>query len=214
MTKDEILLKLNSLGQSGTEAVENAALLADVSKMACDIDKNHFLAKELWETQLPAAQLLSFLTEQPEKVTEMQLDDQIKSISSPELVEVYCKCVVFESPYLNAKVEEWSLSDSPLIRRAGYMLVWLKAKKSQDFTDGDFEVFLQRIKSEIRKEKDMVKEAMGYALISIGRRNRFLNKKAREVVQEIGEVQFSGPSKQKMPNLESILEGDKIFTSI
>lgn len=214
MTKDEILLKLNTLGQSGTDAAESGAMLTDVSKIAGDIEKNHVLSKELWETALPAAQLLSFLTEQPEKVTEMQLDDQIRSISSPDLIDVYCKSVVFDSPYLNAKLEEWSLSDSALVRRAGYMLVWLKAKKGQDFTDGDFEVFLQRIRAEIRNEKDMVKEAMCYALIAIGRRNRFLNKKAREVAQEIGKVQFSGYSKHKMPNVEAILESDKIFTSI
>ncbi len=214
MTKEEILLKLNSLCQSKANAAESGTLLNEISDLAGDIERNHVLSKELWATELPAAQLLSFLTEQPEKVTEMQLDDRIQGISSPDLIDVYCKSVVFGSPYLNAKLEEWSLSDSALIRRAGYVLVWLKAKKGQDFTDVDFEVFLQRIRSEIKNEKDVVKEAMCYALIAIGRRNRFLNNKAREVAQEIGEVQFSGYSEHKMPNVEAILKSDKIFTSI
>lgn len=225
MTKEEVLRELDALVHSDRNMPENfneqrsfskwdKAELSRIAKIAEGIDKDHVLSRELWETQKPAAQLLSFLAEQPEKVTERQLDSQIQEISSPELVDVYCKSVVFESPYVNAKVEEWSHSGIELVKRAAYMLVWLKAKKGEDFTDGDFLVFLDRIRNEMGTQKDVVKEAMCNALIAIGRRNRFLNKQALEVAHAIGEVHLTNPPHQKMPDARVVLQRDNTFTAI
>lgn len=225
MTKEEILLKLNMVvqpeaettagsqnrGASSTWDNEN---LSHIARIAEDIEKDHSLAKELWETQWPAAQLLSFLTEQPGKVTELQLDHQIQQIATPQLIDVYCKSVVFESPYLNAKVEEWSQSETDLIRRGAYILLSLKAKKGKDFTDADFTLFLDRIEIEIENEVDMVKEAMYSALIAIGRRNRFLNQKALDVANNIGDLNFSKNSTQRIPDARCILQQDSSFTNL
>ena len=224
MTKDEILLKLHAMVQPETGMSETredqpglnaqGEKMSQIKKVAEDIEKNHLLAKELWNTKNHAAQLLSFFTEQPEKVTEKQLDDQILTMTSPELIDAYCRSVVFESPYLNAKLEEWCLHESSLIKRAGYVLVKLKAAKGRDFTDGDFMTFLGRIHDEIGNESDMVKEAMYYALIAIGRRSRFLNSRALQIAEEVGELYLRKPARKKLPDAWVVLDRDNMFTVI
>ena len=49
----------------------------EVRALAKELPKNHKLAKELWNTRVHEAMILASLVEEPEKITEKQMDSWV-----------------------------------------------------------------------------------------------------------------------------------------
>lgn len=226
MTREEILLTLKEISVSQSNISDESQItssppnfysvtFAKVNDLAQRIGKDHALAIFLWEANLREAKLLSTLVEQPEKVTENQLDTQIREIKVHDLADLYCEHVVYPSPYVNAKIEEWTKSETEMTKRAGYVLLWLKAEKGDDYTDAEFVKHLEKIRKEITAEQNAIKEVMNFALIGIGRKNRNLNKKALEIANSIGEVFIERTfNKNKAPDARAFLSGDNSMSGL
>lgn len=226
MTGEEILLKLeeisalqssiNNNSQSSSLAPNFYSLSVEkVKDLAKTIDKDHVLADFLWKSNLYEAKILATLVEQPEKIPENQLDTQIREIKGCYLADLYSEHLVYPTPYVNAKIEEWTKSDSEMIKRAGYVLLWLKAEKGDDYTDAEFEKHLETIGKEISVAQNSIKEAMNYALISIGRKNRNLNEKALGTANAIGQILIEPTYiSKKAPDARAVLLSDNPMSGL
>ncbi len=51
-------------------------------KIAKESGKDHKLAIELWKTRIPEAMIVAAMTDEPEKLTENQMEDWVKDINS------------------------------------------------------------------------------------------------------------------------------------
>lgn len=226
MTREEILLKLEEISafqskinnesqMSGSAFNFYSVAVAKVKDLAETIENDHALAIFLWEANLHEAKILATMVEQPEKVTENQLDTQISEVKVCELADLYCEYVVYPTPYVNAKIEEWTKSEAEMTKRAGYVLLWLKARKGDDYTDAEFVKHLEKIRKEISGEQNAIKEAMNFALIGIGSKNRNLNEKALEIANSIGEV-FIEPTfnANKAPDARAVLPSDNSMSGL
>jgi 3-methyladenine DNA glycosylase AlkD len=156
-------------------------------EMAKDIGKNHQLALELWKSGIHEARILASFVDEPEKVTENQLEEWVRDFDSWDVCDQVCN--LFEkTPYAYQKAVEWANRKEEFIKRAGFALIAGLAWHDKKAGNEQFEQFFPLIKKAATDDRNFVKKAENWALRNIGKRNRTLNKRAIEIAREIQEI--------------------------
>jgi len=201
---------LNGVGKNSDKVY--AVGLTKLRAIAREAKRDHERALALWDSGVHEGKLLATLTEEPKKVTQRQLNKQVKQIRSFELADYFAKNVVAKTPFLLERANEWTAMDQPeFVRRVGYSCVCILAKTSKTLDNNYFQKHLTIIEIEIQKAANWVKEGQNYALIAIGSRNKALNKKAIKVADAVGEIKVDyGDTSCKTFNAKAILKSEKI----
>lgn len=166
----------------------------DLSKMKVlskKIKKNHQLAVQLRNSGIRDAILLSFMVDEPKKVTKYEARNILKQVNFRDLSDNFSSYILLNTPYALELVDEWSDSSKEMTKRCAYILVHHLARNNAKLQDDYFEEFLERIEKEISYSKNWVKEAMLNSIISIGSRSDNLKMKAITVAEKIGKVKIN-----------------------
>jgi 3-methyladenine DNA glycosylase AlkD len=138
-------------------------------KIAKNTGKNHALALRLWASGIHEARVMAALVDEPEKVTENQMDKWVKDFDSWDVCDVTCDYVFAPSEHAFAKCVEWSGRKEEYVRRAAFttmaMIAWFRI----DFTRGKAEKMLSLIKKYSADERNFVRKAVNWALRNIGK---------------------------------------------
>jgi len=198
MQYDEILERLKSL--SNPEAVlgmtrfginpENAygISIPNLRKMAKQIDRDHALAEQLWSSGIHEARILACMIDDPNMVTEAQLERWVKGFDSWDVCDQCCSNLFDKTEFAYRKAIEWSERGEEFVKRAGFVLMATLSVHDKKADAGRFEQFFPIIKREATDGRNFVKKAVNWALRQIGKRNRTLNKIAIEVANEIRQI--------------------------
>lgn len=202
MTKSEVLALLkdnrNARGEthwkkSGPENLKSFGIgLTQLRKLAKKIGKNHALAMRLWNSDVYDAKVIGALIDEPAKMTREQAEAQVEDVEFSMLSHVYCSCdaALAKTAFARELAVEWMGSRDHVRRRCGYLLLCELAKnqKNPELTDAFFSRYLDRIKRSIKKEENLVRDAMNTSMLGIGKRSAALNKKAIATAKAIGPV--------------------------
>ena len=192
---EEIVDKLKSL--SDPKAVEGMAKfgitpknaygvsIPDLRKLAKKIGKNHNLALQLWGIDTRETRILASMIDEPDLVTEEQMESWAKEFDYWEICDQVCMNLFAYTKFAYGKALEWSKRKEEFVKRAWFALMAWLAFKDKKADDAKFEEFLMAIKEESTDDRTYVKKAVNWALRQIGKRNLDLNKKAIEVAREI-----------------------------
>ena len=192
---NEILRKLKSL--SDPKAVEGMSRFGINSKntygvsipnlrtIAKEIGKNHLLAQELWSSGIHEARILTGMIDDPELVTEEQIEKWVNDFDSWDVCDQCCSNLFDKTHFAFQKAIEWSKRNEEFVRRAGFVLMATLAVHDKKAKDEAFMKFLPIIKRESVDDRNFVKKAVNWALRQIGKRNVNLNKAAIETAKEI-----------------------------
>ncbi len=201
MQYDEIINKLKSL--SNPKAVEGMARfginpkntygvsIPNLRKMAKDIGANHTLARRLWGSGIHEARILASMVDNPEMVTEDQIEGWVMDFDSWDVCDQCCMNLLEKTKFAYQKAFEWSSNDSEFTKRAGFVLMARLAVSDKKADDQQFDQFLPLIKREAGDNRNFVKKAVNWALRQIGKRNLNLNKRAIETAEEIQGMDFT-----------------------
>ena len=225
MTTQQILKDLKALGDPRAIAIwkrggmptDNffGVNLTKLGAYAKKLKKNHELALELWNSGVHDARLLATMIEEPNKVTVEQIERWVKDADFWDLTDRICKNVVSKTPFALEKMRTWMKSNDEFVKRAGYMVLKElarqkdagQAKADSALSDETLAEHLAVIERDIQTEKNWVKEAMNYALIAIGSRNKPLNRRALDAANRIGKVDVDyGDSSCKAPDAVAYLK--------
>jgi 3-methyladenine DNA glycosylase AlkD len=191
----EILNKLRSL--SNPEAVAGMARfginpkntygvsIPVLRKMAKQIGKNHLLAQQLWVSGVHEARILAGIIDDPEMVTERQMESWVKDFDSWDVCDQVCSNLFDQTRFAHKKAIEWSKRDEEFVKRAGFVLMAALAVHDKEKSDREFEKFFFLIKKEAMDERNFVKKAVNWALRQIGKRSAYLNRVAIKTAQMI-----------------------------
>lgn len=157
-------------------------------KLAKEYRNQHTLAMELWKTGIHEARIMSFLIDEPMKVTEGQMEMQLKDIHSWDICDGLCSNLFRKTEFAYKKAIEWSHRKAEFEKRAGFVMMAVMAVHDKKMWDDDFKEFLERIKEESTDERNFVRKAVNWALRQIGKRNYELNRRAIEYAKEIKEM--------------------------
>jgi len=199
MQYDDILKRLKSL--SDPRAVGGMAKygitpertygvsIPNLRKIAKEIGKDHELAQKLWESDIRETWILASMIDNPETVTEEQMEGWVKDFDYWEICDQCCQNLFIKTDFAYQKAVDWSGRDEEFIKRAGFALMAWLAFKDKKAKDEQFEKFLPIIKREATDNRNFVKKAVNWALRQIGKLNIGLNMKAIETAKEIQKIE-------------------------
>ena len=168
----------NALGISVTE----------LRKLAKPIGRNHSLALELWTTGIHEARILAAIIDEPEEVTEQQMDQWASEFDSWDVCDQACITLFDRTPLAVSKAVDWTHQRGEFVKRAGFALMAGLAVHDKLASDDLFIGFLENIKAESVDDRRYVKKAVNWALRQIGKRNQRLNQAAIEAAEEISRI--------------------------
>ncbi|MHA2308476.1 MAG: DNA alkylation repair protein [Candidatus Heimdallarchaeaceae archaeon] len=221
MNREEILKELKSFHDpSSVEGMKRGGINPDkvfgvkipiLRKMAKKIKTNHDLAQELWDLGYRETMILAAMIDDPDQVTEEQMEKWVisKYFSYWEVVDQTCMNLFFLTKFAYEKAIEWSSRTEEFVKRAAFALMAVLAWKDKKAENNKFETFFTYIKKESVDDRNNVKKAVNWALRQIGKRNLSLNMKACKIAKEILEIE-SKSSKWIARDAIKELESDAI----
>jgi 3-methyladenine DNA glycosylase AlkD len=149
--------------------------IPQLREVAKQVGTNHELAQKLWKTGIHEARILASMIDNPEKVSEDQMERWAEDFDSWDVVDGCCGNLFDKTEFAVRKAHEWSERKEEYIKRAGFALMAELAVHDKKASDKTFLDFLPVIVRESSDERNFVKKAVNWALRQIGKRNPVLN---------------------------------------
>lgn len=162
--------------------------LYQLRDFAKEIGFDHALALQLYDSGIHEALILASIVDEPELVTEQQMENWVKDFDSWDVCDQVCTNLFDRTKFAYTKAKEWSLRKEEFIKRAGFTIMAGLAVHDIKATDDKLARFFPIIKRESTDERNFVKKAVNWALRNIGKRNLNLNKLAIKIAKEIKEI--------------------------
>lgn len=155
--------------------------------LAKEIGRDHTLSLKLWDSGIHEARILASYIDDPEQVTEEQLEDWVVDFDSWDVCDQVCNLFA-KTPWAYQKAFQWSKREEEFVKRAGFVLMAVLSVHDKQAPDEKLAQFFPVIMRESTDERNFVKKAVNWALRNIGKRNRHLNELAIETAQQIREI--------------------------
>ena len=156
--------------------------------LAKTVGKNHKLACELWSCGIHEARILACMIDDPQQVTEAQLEHWAKEFDSWDVCDQCCNRLIRKTNFARQNALTWACRSEEFVKRAGFVLMAVLAVHDKKATDKQFDAFFRLIKKEAVDGRNFVKKAVNWALRQIGKRNMTLNQKANAVAEDIRRI--------------------------
>ncbi len=154
---------------------------------AHQLKHQHTLAIALWEEPYHEAKLIAPLVDDPQLVTEEQMEKWASDFYSWDIVD-NCMGLFAFTPYAHAKALTWINRPEEFVKRAGFVIIVTLAVHDKEAPDSYFIDFIPHIKEAACDERNYVKKAVNWALRQIGKRNLNLHTHAVEAALDIQHI--------------------------
>ena len=175
-------------------------------KLAKKIGKDHDLALKLWEHGYHESRILATLVEEEDKMDDDQLEEWVNDFDTWDLCDQACLNLFSNSEKAISKIPDWAESEEEFVKRTAFSLIAVIAVHDKTSKNSYFESFFPIIKNACDDNRNFVKKAVNWALRSIGKKNKYLNKKAIKLANEISELDYKSAqwiAKDALKELES-----------
>jgi 3-methyladenine DNA glycosylase AlkD len=153
--------------------------------MAKKIGRDHRLALRLWKSGVHEAQVLACLVDDPEDVTEEQMENWVRGFDSWDLCDLCCGNLFDRTDMAYRKAFEWTVRDEEFVKRAAFALIAALAVHDKKASDEQFVEYMPLIIEAASDERNFVKKGVNWALRQVGKRNKRLNALAIKTAEEI-----------------------------
>jgi len=141
--------------------------------MASDYGKNHLLALKLWNKQWRETMILATLIEEPDKVTENQMDFWVRNFPSIEIAEQAAMNLFSMTSFAYKKAFEYCLGKKLLVKIVGLLMIGRLALTDRVASDESFDPFFE-LMPPLSKDPQL-SIVFSRIYIQIGMRNLNLN---------------------------------------
>ena len=191
--KFQQLIKVIRLRQSGevAEAMNQRGIsykvnwgvsLLDLRETAQSYEADHLLALKLWNKQWRETMILATLIDDPEEVTEEQMDFWTKSFENIEIAEQASTNLWVKSKFAFVKALEWCRGKKHLVRFTGVHLIGRLAITDKKAIDEMFEPFFEELTT-LAKDKKLY-TPIYRSVVGMGSRSKMLNEQCVELAKE------------------------------
>jgi len=157
----------------------------DMRKLAKEIGRDHKLALDLWRTGIAEARIVAAMVDDPDKLTEEQMEEWVKGINSWDVCDQVCMNLFEKNQLAWKKIIDWSEREEEFTKRTAFSLIACLAWHDKKASDEKFIELFPVIIRGATDERNFVKKAVNWALRNIGKRNLNLNEAAINTAKEI-----------------------------
>jgi 3-methyladenine DNA glycosylase AlkD len=125
------------------------------------------------------------MIDDPQSLTEGQMDDWVKDINSWDVCDQVCMNLFEKSLLAWKKIHDWSDREEEFIKRTAFSLIACLAWHDKKTEDKKFIELFPVITQGANDERNFVKKAVNWALRNIGKRNQNLNRAAIDAAKVI-----------------------------
>jgi hypothetical protein len=176
--------------------------LVTLREMAKKYPPDHLLALKLWNKQWRETMILASLIDEPEKVTEQQMDYWTKSFENTEIAEQFSANLWVKSKFAFIKALEWCRGKKFLLHFTGIHLMGRLAIVDKNAIDEMFEPFFEEIEVLARNQK--LHTIIYRSVIALGSRSKLLNTQSVELALEM----------QQSNSEEAVKLGETLFEEL
>ncbi|MFZ0964160.1 MAG: DNA alkylation repair protein [Terriglobia bacterium] len=157
----------------------------ELKKLAREIGRDHALAQELWASEAYEARALATMIDDPERITEGQMNKWARDFDSWAICDGACINLFRYTRFAHQKCVQWSARREEFVKRATFSLMAGLAVADKAASDDAFLRFLPLIERAAVDERNMVRKGVNWALRQIGKRNARLNRATLAACREI-----------------------------
>jgi hypothetical protein len=155
--------------------------VVELRELAREFKSGHLLALKLWNKQWRETMILATLLDEPEEVTEEQMDFWTKSCENREIAEQASANLWVKTKFAFVKALEWCRGKKHLVRFTGVHLMGRLALTQKNAIDEMFEPFFEELAV---VGKDPRLNAVIYrTVIALGARSKWLNEQSVELAK-------------------------------
>ena len=159
--------------------------IPDMRMISKELGKDHRLAMRLWKSGVPDARIVAAMIDEPEKVSETQMESWVNEINSWDVCDQVCMNLFEKTPLAWKKILDWSSREEEFVKRAAFALIACLAWHDKKAKDAEFIRLFPIIELAAEDERNYVKKAVNWALRNIGKRNLRLNRAAIRTAKRI-----------------------------
>jgi 3-methyladenine DNA glycosylase AlkD len=162
--------------------------VTELRRFARDLGRDHELAAALWASGVHEARLLASLVDDPDMVSEAQMEAWVTDLDSWDVCDGVCGNLFDRTSFALDKAVEWSSREPEFEKRAAFALMASAAVHRKDLPDAAFASLLPVIRAQATDERNYVKKAVSWALRQIGKRSSGLNPLAIRTAEQIERI--------------------------
>lgn len=182
--------QLEGMGRYGI-ATDNrlAVSMPELRALGKQIGKDHRLALQLWDSGIQDARILAAIVDNPQEVSEQQMEAWVGEINSWDVSDQVCMNLFEKTRFARRKIGEWAEREEEFVKRAAFSLIACLAWHDKQAPDEQFLEFLPIIERGATDERNYVKKAVSWALRHIGKRNLTLNRAALRTARALQKLE-------------------------
>jgi 3-methyladenine DNA glycosylase AlkD len=142
----------------------------------------------LWKTGIAEARMVAAMVDEPDKLTEEQMEEWVKDFNSWDVCDQVCMNLFEKNRLAWKKIIDWSAREEEFVKRTAFSLIACLAWHDKKASDEKFIQLLPVIMRGATDERNFVKKAVNWALRNIGKRNLNLNEAAINTAKEIQRI--------------------------
>ena len=182
------------------------ASVISLRDLAKQYEKKHLLALKLWNKQWRETMILATLLDDPEMLTEEQMDYWTKSYETSEIAEQAVANLFANSKFAFIKALEYCCGKKHLVRYTGLHMVGRLAMVDKKAIDEMFEPFFKVLFSLIKDPE--LGQIFYRTMILMANRSEALRESCKEFLELVLKMEEEHPKKLATLLLEDIAEMD------
>jgi 3-methyladenine DNA glycosylase AlkD len=174
----------------------------DLREIAKQFDPDHLLALKLWNKHWRETMILATLIDEPNQVTEEQIDFWTKTFENTEIAEQASANLWVKTKFAYVKAMEWCRGKKHIIRFTGIHLIGRLALTDKSAIDEMFEPFFEELPT---LAKDSRLNTVFYrTILTLGMRSEYLHKQTLELSQIL----------QMSDSENAVKQGEELFDEL
>lgn len=146
---------------------------------------NHSLAIELWQQGKRESRVLAGLVAVRSSATPELMDEWTSDFDSWDICDGTCYNYFRYLPWAYEKPYQYAKSEDEFTRRTAFALIAGLAVGDKKATDDQFTPYFELITQHSHDDRNYVCKAINWALRQMGKRNKSLHTKAKEVANQL-----------------------------
>jgi 3-methyladenine DNA glycosylase AlkD len=134
--------EINGMASFGISPKRTYAVrIPELRRIANKVGKDHDLALKLWKADYRETKILAGIIDDPELVSEAQMDRWVVEFDYWEICDQCCMNLFRKTSFAYKKIFEWSNREEEFVKRAAFTLIAVLAVHDKQAADNKFEQF-------------------------------------------------------------------------